>query len=142
MSEEFKNFKAEIWRHLGDQYVFLATGERDQPRVRPVTLVNFDQKLWVLTETDSAKVRQIRESPKIEFCLLFEEGGHHGYLRGAGFAKIIEDGETKTRLARHCDFFREHWESPDDPNYTLLELQLREVEYLRSDESRARKCKL
>jgi len=45
------------------------------------------------------KVRQIRGNPKIEFCLLFEGGEHHGYIRGAGLAKIIKDRETKVKLA-------------------------------------------
>jgi len=140
MNDKLKDFKTEIWRHFKDyQHVFLASQENNQPRVRPVTLVNFDQRFWVLTETRSAKVKQIRENPKIEFCLLFEEGVHHGYIRAAGFAKIVEDKETKDKVARHCDFFTEHWESFDDSNYTLLELKLEGIEYLRSKERMVRK---
>jgi general stress protein 26 len=143
MSEKLKDFKAEIWKRFKDySHVFLASQENHQPRVRPVTLVNFDQRVWVLTDTRSAKVKQIRENPKIEFCLFFEEGEHHGYIRAAGLAKIIEDKETKDEVARHCDFFTEHWESLDDPNYTLLELELEEIEYLRSKERIVRKFML
>jgi len=143
MSDEFKDFKKEIWRHFKDySHVFLATQENDQPRVRPVTLVNFDQRFWILTGTRNAKVRQIRENPKIEFCLLFDDGKHHGYIRAAGFAKIISDRETKVKVAKHCDFFSEHWESPDDPKYTLLELKLDEIEYLRPKENAVRKFQL
>ncbi len=143
MSEKLKDFKVEIWRHFKDQqHISLATEENDQPRVRPVTLVNFDQRFWVLTGTNNAKIRQIRENPKIEFCLLLEEGGHQGYIRAAGFAKIIKDEETKVKVADHCDFFCEHWKSPEDPNYTLLELKLNEIEYLRPNEDMARKFKL
>jgi general stress protein 26 len=143
MSDEFKDFKAEIWRRFKDYpHISLATQENDQPRVRLVTLVNFDQRFWILTGTRTAKVKQIRENPKIEFCLLFEEGEHHGYIRAAGFAKIISNGETKVKVAKHCDFFSEHWESLDDPNYTLLELKLDEIEYLRPKERIVRKFKL
>ena len=143
MSDEFKDFKAEICRRFKDYpHIFLATQENDQARVRIVTLVNFDQRFWILTGTHSAKVRQIREKPKIEFCLVFDEGEHHGYIRAAGFAKIISDKETKVKVAKHCDFFTKHWESPDDPNYTLLELKLNEIEYLRPKESVVRKFKL
>jgi general stress protein 26 len=143
MSHEFKDFKAEIWRRFKDYpHIFLATRENDQPRIRPVTLVNFDQRFWVLTGTHSAKVRQIRENPKMEFCLLFEEGENHGYIRAAGSAKIISDRETKVNVAKHCDFFSEHWESLDDPNYTLLELKPDEIEYLRPKENAVRKFKL
>ena len=143
MSHEFKDFKAEIWRRFKDYpSIFLATQENDQPRIRPVTLVNFDQRFWILTGTRSAKVRQIRDNPKIEFCLLFEEVGHHGYIRATGIAKMVKDRETKVKIARHCDFFCEHWGSPDDPNYTLIELRLNEIEYLRPNEAVARKFKL
>lgn len=143
MSDELKDFKAEIWRRFKDYpHIFLATQENDQPRVRLVTLVNFDQRFWILTGTRSAKVRQIRENPKIEFCMLFEEGEHHGYIRTAGFAKIIGDRETKVKVAKHCDFFSKHWKSLDDPNYTLLELKLDEIEYLRPKESTVRRFKL
>ena len=143
MSGEFKDFKAEIWRRFKDYpHIFLATQENNQPRVRLVTLVDFDQRFWTLTGTRSAKVRQIRENPKIEFCLLFEEGEHHGYIRAAGSAKIISDRETKVKVAKHCDFFSRHWKSLDDPNYTLLELKPNEIEYLRPKESAVRKFKL
>jgi len=143
MSGKFKDFKAEIWKRFkGYPHIFLATQENDQPRIRPVTIVDFDQRFWILTGTRSAKVRQIRENPKIEFCMLFEEGEYHGYIRAAGFAKIVSDRETKVDVAKHCDFFSKHWESPDDPNYTLLELKPNEIEYLRPKENAVRKFKL
>jgi len=143
LADEFKDLKTDIWKHFKNyQHVFFATEENGQPRARPVTLVNFDQRFWVLTGTSNAKVRQIQKNPKIEFCLLFEEGGHQGYIRAAGVAEIIKDRETKAKLAKHCDFFSEHWKSLDDPNYTLLELKLNEIEYLGPNEEIARKFKL
>jgi general stress protein 26 len=143
MSDKLKDFKAEIWKRFKDYpHIFLASQEDDQPRIRPVTLVDFNQKLWVLTGTRSAKVRQLRENPKVEFCLLFNEGMHHGYIRAAASAKIITDKETKTRVAEQCDFFGNHWKSFDDPNYTLLELELDEIEYLGPKESAVRRSKL
>ena len=143
MAEKFKGFKTEILTHLkGSPHIFLATVEDGQPRVRPVTCVDFDERFWVFTGTDNAKVKQIRKNPKIEFCLLIEEGEHRGYIRAAGFAKIIKDRETKAKVAKHCDFFGEFWKSPDDPDYTLLELNLNEIEYLRPSETTVTKFKL
>jgi general stress protein 26 len=143
MSDELKDVKAEVWRRFKDYpHIFLATQENDQPRVRLVTLVNVDQRFWILTGTRSAKVKQIRENPKIEFCLLFEEGEHNGYIRAAGLAKIIGDRETKVNVAKNCDFFSKHWKNLDDPNYTLLELKLDEIEYLRPNANAVRKFRL
>ncbi|MDH5482795.1 MAG: pyridoxamine 5'-phosphate oxidase family protein [Candidatus Bathyarchaeota archaeon] len=143
MNGKSKHFRAEIWRHLKDfQHVFLATTENGQPRVRPVTLVNFDEKFWVLTGTENAKVKQIMKNPKIEFCLLLEEGEKRGYIRGVGYAKIVAEKETKIKVAKYCDFFNEFWENPDDPSYTLLELEMNEIEYLKPNETKTRKLKL
>jgi len=143
MTAKYGSIKEEAWSHFRDlQVVFLATSEGDQPRVRPVILICFDGKFWVTTGTNNAKVSQIRKNPKVEFCLLFEEEGKRRYIRGAGIAKIVQDKETRTRLAQHCGFFDQYWTSPDDPNYTLLELSIHEVEYLRLHETTARKFTL
>lgn len=133
----------EVWSRFKDfQHVFLATTEDDQPRVRPVTLIYFDKRFWITTGTNNAKVKQILRNPKVELCLLLKEGDRDFYVRVAGLAKIVEDEETKAKIARHCDFFSEHWESVDDPNYTLLEIHPDEIEYLRPNEMTARKIRL
>lgn len=140
MAGKFDNIKEEVWSHFRDfQFVFLTTSEGDQPRVRPITLIYLDGKFWITTGTNNAKAEQIRKNPKIEFCLLLEKGDKRGYVRAAGVAKIIQDRETKVRIAKHCDFFSEHWKDPDDPNYTLIEFSISELEYLRPDETTARK---
>jgi len=110
--------------------IFLATVEGDYPRVRPVTLVYFEKRFWITTGTKSAKVKQIKNNPKVEFCLLFKEKDMDCCLRVAGLAKIIRDRETKAKIARHCDFFSKHWQDIDDPDYTLLEMCPTEIEYV------------
>jgi len=143
MAKRFDDLKEEVWRHFKDfQHIFLATSEGDQPRVRPVTLFYFDGRFWVLTGTNNAKTKQIRKNPRIEFCLLLERGENRGYIRGAGLAQIVKDRETRARVAEHCDFFSEFWKSSEDPNYTLIQLQLTEIEYLRPDETAAQKITL
>lgn len=135
MDEKFDDLKEEVWGHFKDyQFIFLATSEEDQPRVRPVTLVYLDRKFWVLTGTGNAKTKQISKNPKIEFCLLLQEKDKQGYVRAAGLAKIIQDRKTKGKIAEQCDFFSEFWKSFDDPNYTLIELHATEIEYLRPNE--------
>jgi len=126
-----RDFLKKVWSHFRDfQHVFLATMESDHPRVRPVTLIHLDKKFWVTTETKSAKVKQIQRNPKVEFCLNFKERGNDCCVRVAGLAKIVKEQETKTRIANHCSFFHKHWESVDDPNFTLLEICPSEIEYV------------
>lgn len=117
--------------HFEDfQHVFLATMDGDHPRVRPVTLIYFDKRFWVTTGTRSAKIRQIQDNPNVEFCLLFQEANDDCCIRVGGLAEIIKDRETKAKIAKHCDFFSKHWESVDDPDYTLLEIRPAEITYV------------
>jgi len=126
----------EVWSRFKDfQHVSLATMEGDQPRVRPVTLIYFNKRFWITTDTSSAKVKQIQRNPKAEFCFLFKEGDEDCCLRVAGLAKIIGDKEMKAKIARHCDFFSKHWKSVDDPDYTLLEMCPAEIEYVTPDKT-------
>lgn len=69
MADMTNGIKEEVWKRFAkSQVVFLGTAEGEQPRVRPVTLTNFDQKFWIATGTRSAKARQIRRNPNVEFC--------------------------------------------------------------------------
>ena len=143
MTDKINKVRDEVWNYFRDlQFVFLATSEGDLPRVRPVTLIYFDRKFWIITGTNSNKVAQIQKNPKIEFCLFLEKGDKHGYVRATGLAKTIKDRVKRTRIAEHCDFFSDFWESPDDPDFTLIELSVNEIEYLRPDEINVCKFKI
>jgi general stress protein 26 len=135
MVEENKDTE-EVWSQFKDfQHVFLATMEGDQPRVRPVTLINFDEKFWVTTDTWSEKIKQIQKNPRVEFSFVFKKGDKDCCIRVTGLAKIIKDKLVKAKLAGHCSFFSEHWESVDDPSYTLLEIFPSEATYVAPDKA-------
>ena len=135
MVEETEDIR-EVWSQFeGFQHVFLATMEGDQPRVRPVTLINFDGEFWVTTDMWSEKVKQIQKNPKVEFSFVFKKGDRDCCIRVNGLAKIIKDKQVKTKLARHCDFFSKHWKNVDDPNYTLLEIFPSEATYVTPDKT-------
>ena len=135
MVEETGGIKEVLNQFEDFQHIFLATTDGDQPRVRPVTLINFDGKFWVTTGTWSEKVKQIQKNPKVEFSFVFKKRNRDCCIRVTGLAKIIKDKQVKTKLARHCDFFSRHWESVDDPNYTLLEIFPSEATYVTPDKT-------
>lgn len=133
-----QSIKQEVWERFSKlQYVYLATAEGDQPRVRPVTLVNIEHRFWIATGSKSAKAAQIRKNPNVEFCLPLLDGERTGYIRVAGTADAVEDREVKARIASQLDFFNEYWSSPDDPEYTLLRISHVAVEYLRPGAAQA-----
>ncbi len=80
MSDKVDELKEEVWAHFKNfQYVFLATLEDNKPKVRPVTLIYFDDRFFITTDTKSAKVKQIGKNSNAEFCLLLQEDDIDGY---------------------------------------------------------------
>ena len=123
-----------IWSHFsGEPHVFLATADRDQPRVRPVTLVHLRDKLYITTGSNNAKVKQLAQNPKTEFCLLFEEGERKGTVRTECFARIVKDEKVKADVFSSLSFAEEFWEGPEDPSYTVIELKPIGFEYMKPE---------
>jgi general stress protein 26 len=104
------------------QFVALATIDGIRPRVRPITLIYLDRRLWMVTSTSSNKVAQIKQNANVEFSYQFTENGEDCCIRISGKAGIITDKKIKTDIAKRLSFFNEHWSSPEDPDYTLLEI--------------------
>jgi general stress protein 26 len=112
------------------QFVALATFDGMRPRVRPMTLIYLDRTFWMVTSTSSNKVAQIKLNPNVEFTYQFNENGEDCCIRILGKARIIKDGEIKTSIAKRLGFFNDHWSSPEDPDYTLLEILPDELQYV------------
>ena len=132
MNNDTEAIRKEVWdlfQHI--QPIFLATVDEGKPRVRPVTLIHFNEKLWVSTGANGAKIKQIRANGNVEFCLLLEKGENKGYIRGTGVADIVEDMETKKLLSENIPFFKQYWKDFTDPGYALLQIHVQDIEYLR-----------
>jgi len=84
----------------------------------------------MVTSTSSNKVTQIRQNPNVEFTYQFSENDQNCCIRILGEAKIIKDKNTKTSIARRIGFFKDHWSSPQDTDYTLLEVLPDELQYV------------
>ena len=135
MSKNIEEVKEEVWGHFKDfQPVHLATIDGDSPRVRPVTLIHFDKKMWVMTGSGDAKIRQIKENDNIEFCLLLGVGENSGYVRCVGKAEIVNDVATRKLIADNTPFFKTFWQDTNDPRYALLRIHAKDIEYLRPGE--------
>ena len=135
MEQLTEGMKSEIWAWLKEnQFIYLATVEGDRPRVRPVTMGYYEDKFWILTGTKDAKTAQIRSNPNVELLLDLEDGENRGYVRFIGTATIVEDKETKNRIAPTFPFFTNYWETADDPNCTLIEAEVEWLEYMQPGE--------
>ena len=129
---DVEKMKTEIWDSFAEQqHIFLATVEGDQPRVRPVTLIYLSNRMYVATGSNDAKTMQIKENPRTEFCLMIEKKGHNGTIRAECQANIVQDMKVKTDIYTKIPFIREFFKTPEDPGYTLIELEPTRFEYMK-----------
>jgi len=133
--------KEMLKRFTRQQNVFLATVEGDQPRLRPVTLIRFQNRFFFGTGSNNAKVKQIRHNPKTEFCLMFGRKGSRGTIRAECIATFIEEKKTKATVFDNVRLFHEFWKSPEDPSYVLIELKPFGFEYYQPGNKEATKVK-
>ncbi len=143
MNKANDDLKREIWNSIGpQQYVYLATADGEQPRVRPVTLIHFQEKLYFITGSRDSKMIQIKKNPKVEFCLLLEKDDHKGTLRGECIAQIVEEKKLKADIFDEISFVKEFFASPEDPGYALVRLKPLGFEIMKPGEMQAEKITL
>ncbi len=120
----------EIWK-LFRNYptVHLATVDNGHPRVRPMTLIVYDGKIWMVTHTEKNKITEIQKNSNMEFSQVFIKDKMVGCIRATGRVKIIKDKDIKKDISKVIAFFPSYWRSADDENYTLLNLELDQVYY-------------
>jgi uncharacterized pyridoxamine 5'-phosphate oxidase family protein len=134
MPEMSKSLLEEIEDYFVKQnLVSLATVEGNQPRVRIVSLIRLDGCFYVITGSrggaETAKVRQIRENPRVEFVKQVEREGKIGNIRAEAIASISEDFVLKTRLFDEVEWVKDYFSSPDNPDYVVLRIDVKSYEY-------------
>ena len=143
MNNKSEKLEQEVWRNFTEQqHVFFATAEADQPRIRPVTLIRLHDELLVATGSNDAKVKQIKQNPKTEFCLLIEKDDKKGTIRTECRAHIVKDKNVKAEVYNKIPFIREFFKNPEDARYALIKLQPCVFEYMRPGSIEAVKIKL
>ena len=105
--------------------IHLSTLDGDQPRVRMLALIVHDQKLWVVTRTGDDKVVQIRKNSNVEFTLAVSGKERTGCLRATAEANIVEEPSTRDDVVSAIPWFTGYWKSSEDPNFTLIRLDLK-----------------
>jgi len=125
-----------------NQYVYLATSDKRQARVRPVVLFTIEDSYFFATFSGDAKVSQIQANKLVEVCVPLSEDGQTGYIRLSGIARIVSNAALKAEASERCYFFDEYFNGYDDPDYTLVEFDPDFAEYLRPGETYSQSCNL
>lgn len=103
------------------QTVFVATCDGDLPKVRPMTMIFHEGRLWFATGATGRKSAEIARNPHSEIILMTKDE-ENGYLRIAGNMVSIADTEMKRRVSDVSGFIKDYFEDPADPNYMLYNL--------------------
>ena len=119
---------SEVWSHFeAGGLIHLATLDENQPRVRTLALTVYDQKLWVVTRTGDDKVDQIRKNSSAEFTLAVRGKERTGCLRATAEAIIVDDQDTRNDVVSAIPWFTGYWKSSEDPDFTLIRLDLKKI---------------
>jgi general stress protein 26 len=119
---------AEVWPHFeAGGLAHIATMDGDQPRVRMMSLNVCDNNLWLVTRSGDDKIDQIRKNAKIEFTYAVPGKGRTGCLRATAEAFIIDNQETREKVTSSIPWFAGYWKSSEDPDFTLIRLDLKKI---------------
>ena len=98
----------------------------DGPRSLPMAREEIDagSELWFITARDTRHVRDVRQEPRVSLTF----SSRDSWVAAAGRASVVDDRAKLEELWNH---FAEAWlpGGPDDPNATLLRVDVDEVEY-------------
>jgi general stress protein 26 len=126
MSEELKN---KVLTILHDHKVgTLATIQNDRPYSRFMMFFHEDLVLYTATNKDTHKVDEIKQNPNVHVLLGYEgKGWNDSYLEVEATASISDNKELKEKFWN--DHLKEWMNSPDDPEYVLLQLMPEAIRY-------------
>jgi uncharacterized pyridoxamine 5'-phosphate oxidase family protein len=113
----------EVYEFLKESGVFfIATEEKNQPRVRPFGVVNlFEDKIYIQTGKKKNVSKQIQENSKIEICAL-KKDSHDTWIRIEAEAVRDDRKEPKKDLLDNNPYLRTMY-SEDDDNTEVLYLK-------------------
>ena len=121
------------------QVVSFATIDGNQPRVRPMSLIYFDQRYFMITGArggkNAKKLILIRENPRYEYYLTLKGEKVDGFIRGMGDALEVSDFHTRKKIYDKITWVSNYFESVDHPDYVLLELKHDGFSYRKPDEN-------
>jgi len=111
------------------RFPFLATLDRDQPRVRPVSPVRIDGfAVWVANLRSYHKTLEIEANPKVELCYL-DPG--HDQLRITGVAEVVTDRALLQAIWDANPLLRHYLGTIDNPELIVYRIRPTRVRFMR-----------
>ncbi len=109
----------------------IATCYQNQARVRSMSLLKFENKLYIVTGKQSSKYKELLENDSFELYLTFEEDLPFWYIRIRGHAIFMNDQTLKHRIYSEFAWIKEYWDNEENPLFTVIECQPTAIEYMK-----------
>lgn len=108
--------------------MFTTAGSDGELRSRPMATqqTDFDGNLWFFTDSDSGKVDEVGRERHVNVS--YADPSDNRYVSVSGRASVVHDREKVKELWSpiHKAWFPN---GPDDPNLTLLKVEVEQAEY-------------
>ncbi len=128
----------ELRKYFNDSHkvvAYLATVDCENnflPEIRPVTLIEMNWQFYIVTASDSRKVKEITRHPRAAFIVPFRDNDNAGYLRVAGRISQVADVEIKKRAIKLSKYPIEHFsKNISDPKIYFAQIIPERAEYLK-----------
>lgn len=111
-----------------DRFPQLATVDRDQPRLRPVSPVKTDGfTVYIANLRSYHKTAEIATNPKVELC--YVDGGHN-QVRITGVAEVVTERPLTEEIWNANPLLRQYLGSLDNPELIVYRVRPSRVRYM------------
>lgn len=111
-----------------DPFPQLATIDRDQPRLRPVSPVKTDGfTVYVANLRAYGKTAEIAANPKVELCYVDD---HHNQVRLTGVAEVVTDRSVLQEIWDSNALMRQYLGSLENPQLIVYRITPNRVRYM------------
>lgn len=112
----------------GHKVASLATIANGKPWVRFVMCYSDGMNLYICTYKDSRKAAQIKKNHNVHLVISKDVNNLEApFVQIAGEARMRSDAKIRYKFWR--DFMKKYYNGPDDPNYVVIEIKPRLIEY-------------
>ena len=113
----------------GDRFPCLATIDRDQPRLRPISPVRTDRfTVYVANLRCYHKTAEIAANPKVELCYVDDK---HNQVRLTGIAEVVTDTVILREIWDANPLLRQYLGRIDNPELILYRIVPQRVRYMK-----------
>lgn len=111
-----------------DKFPYLATVDKDRPRLRPVSPVKTDGfTVYVANLKMYSKTQEIAANPAVELCYMDD---HHNQVRISGRADVVQDRALLQQIWDENPLLRQYLGSIDNPALIVYKMVPEKVRYM------------